>query len=67
VEKSLRSQHEFDIYKSVHRNIIPYYSQQDANVHFSGGSSTHYQEHINVHTASGMYSYVLLMMGGGTT
>jgi len=38
----------------------------------SGGSSAHHQEHITVHTASGivyvscMYSYVLLMLGGGT-
>jgi hypothetical protein len=57
-------------------------------LHVSVGSSAHHQEHITVHTASGivktilllaatveemelqlfhgMYSYVLLMMGGGT-
>ena len=51
----------FDIHMSVHRNIIPNYSQQDATfldlfiftdvLHVSGGSSTHHQEHITVHTA----------------
>jgi hypothetical protein len=46
-------------------------------LHVSGGSSSHHQEHINMYTASGiaalvdsmyscMYSFVLLMMGGGT-
>ena len=84
---------------------IPNYDQQDATfldlfistdaVHVSGISSAHHQEHITVHTASGivnqyccllllwmrwnwhssisstiaesgMYSYVLLMMGGVT-
>jgi len=49
---------------SVHRNIIPNYSQKDAtfldlfiladNVHVLGGSSTHHQEHITVHRASGI-------------
>jgi len=48
---------------SVHRNIITKYSQQDAAflqfistdaVHVSGGSSAHHQEHITVHTASGI-------------
>jgi hypothetical protein len=49
---------------SVHRNIIPNYSQQDAAflnlfiftnaVRVSGGSSAHHQEHITVHTASGI-------------
>jgi len=43
--------------------IIPNYNQQDAlffdlfistdAVNVSGGSSTHHQEHITVHTASG--------------
>ena len=90
-------------------NIIPNYNQQDATfldlfistdaLQVSGDSSAHHQEHITVHTASGivnqyccwrrwnavpsppwqqpatvlvdntwscMYSYVLLMMGGGT-
>jgi hypothetical protein len=85
-------------------NIIPNYNQQNATfpdlfistdtLHVSGGSSAHHQEHITVHTASGivnhycclllswmrsmlaaavvfntwscMYSYVLLMMSGGT-
>ena len=66
--------------------IFPNYNQQDATfldlfisthaLHVSGGSSTHHQEHITLHTASGignqlvmynqLYSYVLLMMGGGT-
>jgi len=60
---------------SVHRNIIPNYSQRDATfldlfiftfaVHVSGGFSAHHQECITVHTASDMYSYVLLIMGGG--
>jgi hypothetical protein len=48
---------------SVRRNIITNYSQQDATflefissdpLHFSGGSSAHHQEHITVHTASGI-------------
>jgi hypothetical protein len=50
---------------SVHRNIIPNDSQQDAKffidlfistdaLHVSGGSSAHHQEHITVHTASGI-------------
>jgi len=49
---------------SVHRNIIPNYSQQDATfpdlfiftdaVHVSGGSSAHHHEHTTVHTASGI-------------
>jgi len=48
----------------VHRNIIPNYSQQDAtfldsfiftkDVHVSGGSFAHRQEHTTVHTASGI-------------
>ena len=54
----------FYIRMSVHRNIIPNYSQQDATfldlfiftdaLHVSGGSSAHHQEHITVHTASGI-------------
>ena len=48
---------------SVHRNTIPNYSQQDATFlefiftdaqHVSGGSSAHHQEHVTVHTASGI-------------
>ena len=49
---------------SVRRNIIPNYNQQDATfldlliftdgVHVSGGSSAYHQEHITVHTASGI-------------
>ena len=52
---------------SVHRNIIPNYSQHDATfldlsiitnvLHVSGGSSAHHQEHITVHTASGVVNY----------
>ena len=52
-----------DIHMSVHRNIIPNYSQQDGTfpdlfvftdaLHVSGGSSAHRLEHITVHTASG--------------
>jgi len=51
-----------DIHVSVHRNIIPNYSQKDAKfldlfiskdaVHVSGGSSAHHQEHTTVQTAS---------------
>jgi len=51
---------------SVHRNIIPNYSQQVATfldlfiftdaLHASGGSSAHHQEHITVHTTSGIVS-----------
>jgi hypothetical protein len=53
----------FDIHMSVHCNIITNYSQQNANIlefispdalHVSGGSSVYHQEHITVHTASGM-------------
>jgi hypothetical protein len=46
--------------------IIPNYNQQDASfldlfistgaLHVSGGSSAHHQEHITVHTASGIVS-----------
>jgi hypothetical protein len=53
-----------DIHISLHRNIIPNYSQQDPTfpdlfnftdaLHVSGGSSAHYQEHITVHIASGI-------------
>jgi len=49
---------------SVHRNTIPNYSQQDATfldlyiftdaLHVSGGPSAHHQEHVTVHTASGI-------------
>jgi len=49
---------------SVHRNIITNYSQQDTKflefiyftyaVHVSGSFSAHHQEHISVHTASGI-------------
>jgi hypothetical protein len=55
----------FEIHMSVHRNIIPNYSQTDATflefvstdaVCVSGGSSAHHQEHIIVHTASGIVS-----------
>jgi len=54
----------FDIHSSGLRNIIPNYSQQDAiflglfiftdGLHVSSGSSAHHQEHITVHTASGI-------------
>jgi hypothetical protein len=49
------------IHMSVHRIIIPNYSQQDVTflffiftdaLHVSGGSSAHHQEHTTVHTAS---------------
>jgi hypothetical protein len=52
-----------DIQMSVHHNVIPNYSQQDAmfldlfiftdTLHVLGGSTTHPQEHITVYTASG--------------
>jgi len=51
------------IHMSMHRNIIANYSQQDATflqflstdaLHVSGGSSANHQEHITVHTASGI-------------
>jgi hypothetical protein len=55
---------DFDIHISMHCNIIPNYSRQDATflylfiftdaLHASGGSSTHHQEHITVHTGSGI-------------
>jgi hypothetical protein len=54
----------FDIRMSVHHNIIPNYSQQDATfldlfiftdgLHVSAGSSARHQEHVTVHTASGI-------------
>jgi hypothetical protein len=54
----------FDIHMSVHRNIIPNYSQKDTTfldliiftdaVHVLVGSSAHHQEHITIHTASGI-------------
>jgi hypothetical protein len=54
----------FDINMSLHRNINPNYNQQDATfldllistdaVQVSGGSSAHHQEHMTVHTASGI-------------
>ena len=57
----------FDIHMSMHRNIIPSYSQRGATflvlfistraLHVSGGSSAHHQEHITVHTVSGIASY----------
>ena len=47
---------------SVHRNIIPNFSHQDATyfdlfifakaLHVSGGFSAHHQEHITVQTAA---------------
>jgi hypothetical protein len=53
-----------DIHMSMHRNIITNYSHQDATflefifftdaLHVSGGFSAHHQEHITVHTASGI-------------
>jgi len=54
----------FDIRMSVHHNIIPSYSLQDATfldlfiskdvLHVSGGSSAHHQEPTTVQTASGI-------------
>jgi hypothetical protein len=53
----------FYIHMSVHRNIITNYNQQDATflqfistdaLNVSDGSSTHPQEHITVHIASGI-------------
>ena len=53
-------------------NIIPNYNQQDATfldlfistdaLHVSGGSSAHHQEHITVHTASGIVSQYCCLM-----
>ena len=64
----------FDIHMSVHRRVIPNYSQQNATfllglfistdaLHVSGGSSAHHQEHITVHTAPGIVNqyYCLLL------
>jgi hypothetical protein len=53
----------FVIHMSVHRNIITNYNEQDAaslefistdTLQVSGGSSAHHQEHITVHTVSGV-------------
>jgi len=62
--RSKRIFYRSDIHMSVHGNIIPNYNEQDATfldlliftdaLHVSGGSSSHYQEHITVHTASGI-------------
>ena len=51
----------------MHPNIIPNYSRQDATfldlfistdaLHVSGGSSSHHQEHVTVHTASVLSNY----------
>jgi predicted nucleic-acid-binding protein len=52
----------FEVHMSVHHNIIPSYSQQDATfldlliskdaVHVSVSSSAHHQEHTIVQTTS---------------
>ena len=52
-------------------NIIPNYNQQDTTfldlfisadaLHVSGGSSTHHQERISVHTASGIVEEMVLL------
>jgi hypothetical protein len=52
---------------SEHRNVIPNYSQQDATflylfiftnaLQVSGDSPAHHQEHITVHTASGIINH----------
>ena len=63
----------FGIHMSVLRNIIPNYIQQDATfldlfiftdaLHVSGGSSAHHQEHITVHTVSGIVNqYCCLLL-----
>jgi len=54
----------FYIRMSLHRNIIPNYTQQDATfldlfiftdtLHVSGASSAHHQGYITVHTVSGI-------------
>jgi len=56
----------FAIHMSVRRNVNPNYNQRDATfldlftstdtLHVSDGSSAHHQEHITVHTASGILS-----------
>jgi hypothetical protein len=61
---AIEVQGKIDIHISVHRNIIPNYNQQDATflnlfispdaLHVSGDFSVHHQEHITVHTASGI-------------
>jgi hypothetical protein len=52
-------------------NIITNYTQQDATfldlfistdaLHVSGGSSAHHQEHITIHTASGIVKPIVLL------
>jgi len=60
----------FGIHMSVHRNIIPNYSQQDTTFYLfistdaldvSGGSSAHLQEHINC-TYSFRYCQPILLL-----
>ena len=57
----------------VKRKEIPNYSQQDGTfpdlfistdaLHVSGGSSAHHQEHVTVHTASGIVNqYCCLLL-----
>jgi hypothetical protein len=62
--KIFRALTHFDNCMSVHRNIIPNYSQKDATclylfistdaLYVSGGSSAHHEERITVHAASGI-------------
>jgi hypothetical protein len=61
----------------VHRNIIPNYDQQDATfrdlfistdaLHVSGCSSAHHQEHITVHTASGIVNQYCCLAASSST
>ena len=54
----------FDIHMPMHRNVITNYCQQDEKfldlfistdaLRVSGGSFAHHQEHITVHTSSGI-------------
>jgi hypothetical protein len=57
---------------NIKKQIIPNYSQQDANfldlfistdpLYVSGGFSAHHHEHITVHTASGIVRPILLLV-----
>jgi hypothetical protein len=58
---------------NIYTDVIPNYNQQDVTfldlfistdaLHVSGGSSAHHQEHLTVHTASGIVNqYCCLLL-----
>jgi hypothetical protein len=67
----------FDIHMSVHHNIIPSYSPQDATfldlfiskdtLHVSGDFSAHHQEHTTVQRTSGIVRCFISFMVAGSS